>query len=625
AGRFGAMTDLNGQTTEYSYDGRGRVTQIAYLADGSTQTFSYGQNGELEVKTDEDGVSRTYVYESTNGRLFQTIDAEDNYIQYSYDNQGNKTGQSYHRPGGETTSEKEWDYQHPVIKGRLFKEILPNGTYTEYDYGIDGNLASVTDPAGNIVSYTYDAYNRLSEVTEPGGGITRYDYDLHGNLASVTDAENHTTTYVYDDMGRVVTVDSPDSGLSRYVYDPAGNRIERTDANGIKTSFSYDELNRITAEMFPDASDNVSYLYDQGMYGAGKLAGITDASGATAFLFDGRGRMVEKTSTVFGADYVLSRVLTPAGRTAQLTYPSGRTVDFERNTCACAVDRVSTTFAAITKVLVSNITTRPFGAADAMSSGSGGVVENEHDPVGRLKTANPGAERERQYTYDARGNHTGIHTPSTPWLNEDFTYDALNRLESGTGPFGTFTYTYDKVGNRQSLTGYGIPEMYYYVPGTNKIDYIDKYTRTFYGYDAAGSVTSIGTKTFVYNQNNRLARVLDNGELLGEYIYNAMGQRVVKTVNGLDTVFLYGFDDKLIAESQSNGVFIAEYIHRGDNALAKVECPTNTVYYYLNDYLGQPKALVDDQEQAVWEANYLPFGQAVVNPNSSVQNNLRLL
>ena len=119
--------------------------------------------------------------------------------------------------------------------------------------------------------------------------------------------------------------------------------------------------------------------------------------------------------------------------------------------------------------------------------------------------------------------------------------------------------------------------------------------------------------------------MFDNGELLGEYTYNAMGQRVVKTVNGIDTVFLYGFDDKLIAESQANGVFIAEYIHRGDNALAKVECSTNTVYYYLNDYLGQPKALVDDQEQAVWEANYLPFGQAIVNPNSSVENNLRLL
>jgi len=289
------------------------------------------------------------------------------------------------------------------------------------------------------------------------------------------------------------------------------------------------------------------------------------------------------------------------------------------------VESYSTTYDAITKVLVDNITTRPFGAADTMSSGSGGVVQNEHDVVGRLKTANPGAERERRYTYDARGNHTGIHTPSTPWLNENFTFDALNRLESGTGPFGTFTYTYDKAGNRQSLTGYGVPEIYHYMPGTNRISYIEKYGQTLYSYDAAGNTTGIGSKTFVYNQNNRLARVLDNGVVLGEYAYNAMGQRVVKTVEGVDTVFFYGFDDKLIAESQSNGIFIAEYIHRGDNVIAKVECANNNIYHYLNDYLGQPKALVNDQEQAVWEANYLPFGQAIVNPNSSVENNLRLL
>ena len=433
AGRFGAMTDANGQITEYRYDDRGRETDITYLADGSSKSFEYGINSELEAQTDEDGVARTYTYDSTYGRLYRTFDAESNYIEYAYDSHGNKTAQSYHRIDGTITSSKTWDYND---QGLVWKEFLADNTYTEYGYDASGNLSAVTDPGNNTVSYTYDAFNRIADVTEPGSGITRYDYDLHGNLASVTDAESHKTEYTYDDLGRVVTIDSPDTGITRYVYDPAGNRIERTDANGIKVTYTYDDLNRITQEIFPDNAQNVSYAYDQGVFGNGQLTVLTDPSGSQSFSYDARGRMRQKTASVLGVDYPLTRVLTDAGRTEALIYPSGRTVDFERNACACAVDRVVTQKDLDTKVLVENMAYRPFGSTKALASGSGGVVQNEHDPVGRLKTANPGAERERKYTYDSRGNHTGIHTPSTPWLNEDFSYDALNRLITAQGPYG---------------------------------------------------------------------------------------------------------------------------------------------------------------------------------------------
>ena len=58
-----------------------------------------------------------------------------------------------------------------------------------------------------------------------------------------------------------------------------GNLKTRTDARGVTVSYSYDLLNRLTAVDYPDESLDVSYSYDAGPNGIGRLTGMTDASG----------------------------------------------------------------------------------------------------------------------------------------------------------------------------------------------------------------------------------------------------------------------------------------------------------------------------------------------------------
>ena len=65
--------------------------------------------------------------------------------------------------------------------------------------------------------------------------------------------------------------------------------------------------------------------------------------------------------------------------------------------------------------------------------------------------------------------------------------------------------------------------------------------------NAKGNITGINSRVLTYNQANRLIRVEENGSVLGEYTYNALGQRVMKTVNGQSTVFHYDHNGKLIA------------------------------------------------------------------------------
>ena len=57
--------------------------------------------------------------------------------------------------------------------------------------------------------------------------------------------------------------------------------------------------------------------------------------------------------------------------------------------------------------------------------------------------------------------------------------------------------------------------------------------------------------------------------------------------------------------------------------MAKVDVGTGTMSYYLNDRLGTPLLMTDETNTVIWEGVYKPFGEADVNPNSSVVNNHR--
>jgi YD repeat-containing protein len=305
-----------------------------------------------------------------------------------------------------------------------------------------------------------------------------------------------------------------------------------------------------------------------------------------------------------------------------VVYPTLRSIDYDRSTgCPCSVESVSTTYFGNTVTLMSNLSYRPFGIAAGMDTGSGGTVSNIFDEAGRLTVANPGSPKERTYTYDDMGNLTGVSAPNTPWYNRTFGYDALNRLEHAEGPFGTIDYSYDSVGNRLTKTANSDIETYAYFTGTNRLQEVTG--PVVYTYDANGNITGIGDKVLTYNQNDRLIMVEDNSDILGEYTYNGLGQRVIKEVDGVTTVFHYDFNGKIIAESDPDGNFTVEYLYNGNGRVALVDVASGEMFYFLNDRLGTPQMLTDASNTVVWEGLYKPFGEADVNPNSSVVNNFR--
>ncbi len=176
-GLLASCTSLDG-TANYSYDRTGQLTAATYSDAGASNPQSPIPNPES----------------------------------YSYDANGNRTtgnGSTY------TTGPDN--------------ELLSDGTYT-YQYDAEGNRTERVDIAtGAVTSYTWDARDRLTSVTDYAGGLSQVSSDETGTVPLTP---TQTVSYVYDPENRLVeetvtsaaTAGSPSSVQSTYfVYD--GNQI----------------------------------------------------------------------------------------------------------------------------------------------------------------------------------------------------------------------------------------------------------------------------------------------------------------------------------------------------------------------------------------------------------------
>ena len=125
---------------------------------------------------------------------------------------------------------------------------------------------------------------------------------------------------------------------------------------------------------------------------------------------------------------------------------------------------------------------------------------------------------------DANGNITAITNNLDATKNKSFTHDALDRLATANGPWGSLGWTYDGVGNRLTEGA----SSYTYTPNTNKLTGANGKA---FGYDNNGNATTEGARQYIYSQNQRLIQVND-GATTAVYTYNGNGQRVKKIVMG---------------------------------------------------------------------------------------------
>ena len=92
--------------------------------------------------------------------------------------------------------------------GRRIQSVDQDGFTVSYLYNL-GLLAGLTDGNGKpIVTYTYDAVGRLSRKDMGNGTYTTYQYDLDGNILHLVNyapdgSVNSRFDYTYDISGHV--------------------------------------------------------------------------------------------------------------------------------------------------------------------------------------------------------------------------------------------------------------------------------------------------------------------------------------------------------------------------------------------------------------------------------------
>jgi RHS repeat-associated protein len=627
-----SITDPNGVVTVLKYDERGRLISIQVDKTGtpSTTTITYDKVGNVISVTDPVGVIQTLTYDDAR-RLTQITNNIGEKVLYTRDGMGNATAVAIERADTTTTYQKTQVFDEI---GRLIKSVGAVAGNSQYQFGYDkvDNLTSVTDPRSNIFGYGFDTLNRLISETDESSATVTLTRNGKDEITDYQDPRSLTTTYVRNGFGDVIQEASPDKGTTVNVYDARGLITQRTDARGIVTNFTYDNAGRLTAKAYPASGGAyyATYTWDVSApdnKGIGRLTGISDESGITWRPYDAQGRVTVDHRTNYPAPALATQyTYDAAGKVTSMTYPSGRIVDFTRD----SLGNISNIYtrkdaASAQETVVYNVTRHPFGPLKSFTFGGNNIVATFGlDTDYRISSLQEGGTANKTYAWTG-DNLDQITDVLTPAQTQTMTYTPTNRLASAVGGYGSYGWAYDAVGNRKSETLGSVTSTYAYPPTSNRLASISPSAGAVrnFGYDAAGNTTTDSRSptpamTFDYDPEGRLSKATQTATPTenATYTYDAMSRLALRTVNhtaGSPTIigYLHDLNDHIIAETDASGATLREYIWMDDLPVAVVDnvnTATPILYHVHTDHLMRPIRITDNSSAWVWSADYTPFG-----------------
>ena len=292
-GQLTGWTNRRGQQVRYDINALSLVTGKHFTA--SQETFAYDSHRNLARIVDARGTN-TYTYDAAD-RLIQVRYASGHTLSYTYDAYGRRTqllaDDGYtvkynYDGGGRMTALRDKNdaivvsYSYDAAD-RLVREDRGNQTYTTYEYDLAGQIAHVSNrnPSGTVLSrfdYTYDAEGRPASMVTLDGAWT-YQHDAAGQMTRATFAS---------------TSAGVPSQEIQIAYDSTGNRTQAT-VNGVVSSYLTDRMDRYLT------AGAARYAYDAD----GNLTSITDGSGVTSLTYDELNRLtgVKTPADTWGYEY----------------------------------------------------------------------------------------------------------------------------------------------------------------------------------------------------------------------------------------------------------------------------------------------------------------------------------
>lgn len=609
-GQPSRMIDENGLVTDYQYSPRGwleRETVRSAKGDAVTQ-YTYYKNGQLKTITAVNGSTLTYQYNDARQLLSVTNNLGEKQEYDPNDLNGDWKNVLYKTTDG-------------VVRYQLSRSFDELGRQRNLSSPTQISIQSLNDPSGNTTRTSqtirnpsgtlsfrledryFDVFNRLRRFQGNDEAIIEYDYDLAGNLIAITvsGAQEQVTRYVYNGFGERIREDSPATGATVFYRDKAGNIVREVNAASQETLKTYDALNRLKTVTYTGASaENITYTYDQGLSGIGRLTGISDHSGGQTIVYDDQGYVDSIGYSIEGKSYSINYDFDKSGLLQRVVYPTGRQITYNRDALGRVSDIIANGAPQGLRTLITGVGYEPFGPVKSITYGNGLRREIEYDVNYRPDAIMHHwfSEQERiDYGYDTANRVRGLERSFANAQGafsadiKSFDYDLAHRLKvarweryNGEALNNWIEYDYDLAGNRASQRLKNQTENvittlkawnYSTDPFNNQLDavsfadngvnyqQVDSFT-----YGATGNVSSNGSRSYVYNRSQRLVQVNQGGGLLASYRYNAHGQRVRKQAGGKITHFHYDLQGQLLAETDQSGVLVREYVRLGDIPVA---------------------------------------------------------
>ena len=259
-----------------------------------------------------------------------------------------------------------------------------------------------------------------------------------------------------------------------------------------------------------------------------------------------------------------------------------------------------------------------------------------YDALNRLTELSTPPVADYKYTLGLTGNRTNATEQSGRALQ--WSYDNIYRLTGETiagdpanngGDNGSATYTLDPVGNRTSATSTlsGIDPI---AGSYNPNDQLSSET-----YDANGNVTNTGGMSYTYDSENHMLTASGNGKSIS-MVYDAFGNRVAKTVNGVATQYLVEDDvnptgypqvvEELVGPIGS-GVVTRQYTY-GLQRISENLSPavtgnsTWTPSFYVYDGTGSVRQLTNSAGVATDQYEYDAYGNSFTKVGTTPNNYL---
>ena len=527
-------------------------------------------------------------------------------------------------------------------ENHFLEEMSVDDFHVTYQYDEDGRLSSISDDAGRYGIYEYDSADRLIQVNTFQAQI-ELSYDNFSNITLISmadfgyllqngyDAYNRHTGgktlgeafyriwYGTGEMNKIEIVGET-IGLA---HDSGGRVVTLTNYLGKEVEKKFDQYDGLVSIGSGELQDSISYGYDE----ARRIKWVKDEHGkAIFFSYNGMGIML-------GVYHLLSREYS----VEELNRGDAEWAQDESSACYIAnIDYKKRTVSL--KDSLGNISTQEMTSGgilkksydaigdskeityDALLRVTGIFEKGSHNEESTFRyeqdriTEATNSNGQVSFDYDLAGRVVGVHYPDgsiagyewnqanlcTAMLYPDgsrveYSYDSFGNLIQTHLPGDTVHYRYDERQRLVKKQSERLSHSFTYHENgkleTLKVqDEEGTVLEIRYAYDEYYNLITekkilkrgIDPISYGYEYDKRgfLVTTLKNGEIWGEYIYDAAGNRIYSKEQGEEASYSYNVENQLLEKKISEHIYTYEYNTRGDMIYEYLDGKVSAQYQY---------------------------------------------